>query len=455
MNEDSLSGLLVILVLLLLHAMVRGAFAAVSSAHLSQFREMSETGNLRARQLESLLSNRDLVTTHYLLVVLLKFGIAAVAVLNVAQPIIDAGTLLSPITVYSLTLLLAAVATVVLGDTVPEAVGTTYTDSLALTATGLLNTLVRLLSPLTLVVRYLHKLFSALTRSSDVVQTITEEQIITLIETGHTEGTIEEEQKDMLYSVLQLDQTHVSEMMVPRIDITAISLSQTLADAGRLFVSSGFSRLPVYSENLDTIHGLLYAKDLLAQWYNGTTHDSIEELMRPATFVPETKRADQLLAEMKAQNIHMAIVVDEYGGTAGLVTIEDIIEEIIGDIRDEYDLNEEADYIRLGDNEYSVDAGMDLDDFNQLLDVHLPTVDSDTLGGYIYTYFGRVPGVGDEIDEDLLHLRVMSVEGHRIRKVHVLRRYPDTIGDDKTPDADDPAAADTRADTAQTATKNE
>jgi CBS domain containing-hemolysin-like protein len=153
--------------------------------------------------------------------------------------------------------------------------------------------------------------------------------------------------------------------------------------------------------------------------------------MRKAYFVPESKRCDVLFKDMQTSKIHMAIVVDEYGGTAGLVTIEDLIEEIVGDIQDEYDLNEEAEYIQKGPDEYLVDASINLGDFNELLDIELPTEDNDTLGGFIFMQIGRVPEVGETIEHEDLVMRVEAIDGRRIRKVHVVRRRPPAL-EDKT-----------------------
>ncbi|MCU0482533.1 MAG: hemolysin family protein, partial [Anaerolineae bacterium] len=275
---------------------------------------------------------------------------------------------------------------------------------------------------------------SALFKSEGKVNTVTEEEIMTVVEAGHTGGTIEDEEKDMIYSVLQLGETYVSEVMVPRIDVVAIDVNGTLDDAGKLFTNTGFSRIPVYEGNLDNIRGLLYAKDLLAHWSREDHPMTIKQMMRPAYFVPETKRADELLKELQVKKIHLAIVVDEYGGTAGMVTIENLIEEIIGDIQDEYDMNEEAEYTRMTDDLYIVDASIDLDDFNDLLEVELPTDENDTLGGYIYSYFGRIPLVDEVIELEDIHLKVLSVDGRRIRKVEATRQRPQAEHDDVTED---------------------
>ena len=154
----------------------------------------------------------------------------------------------------------------------------------------------------------------------------------------------------------------------------------------------------------------------------------IRDLMRPAYFVPETKRADTLFEEMQERKIHLAVVVDEYGGTAGLVTIEDLVEEIVGDIKDEYDVNEEAEYTQIGEDEYVVDGGMNLEDLNELLDIDLPNDENDSIGGYIYSKLGHVPEVGEVIEEPNLLMRVDEVENRRIRKVYIAKRTPPDDG---------------------------
>lgn len=437
MDDDSLSGLLTIFVLIAIHAFLALARAALANVRISIVREMAEDGNRRAQRVLFLTTSTSLPTTFQLLTTLIRFAIAAVAVLDVADPIITANPAFSSALVYGITLFLVAFVTVVLADIVPEAIGSAYANTLALWLAGVIRLLVLALSPLVAIVLQLSKVLSSIFRSGALVNIITEEEIMTLVDAGHSGGTIEEEEKEMIYSVLQLDQTRVSEVMVPRIDVVAVEINQSLEEAGEIFIQSGFSRIPVFEDNIDKIEGLLYAKDLLACWKNGEGQaKGIHDLMRPAYFVPETKRADELLKELQSQKVHLAIVVDEYGGTAGLVTIENVIEEIIGDIQDEYDIHEEAEYEQVGPDEYTVDASIDLDDFNEMLEVDLPTEDIETLGGYIYAYFGRVPVEGETIETDDLIMNVQFVEGRRIRKVHILRKRKPVEDDELAEDSD-------------------
>ncbi len=250
---------------------------------------------------------------------------------------------------------------------------------------------------------------------------VTEEEIKTLVEAGEVGGVIEQDEKAMIYSIFQLGDTLAREVMVPRIDMLAFEDSCGLVEATDGLLQTGFSRAPVYAGTVDNIVGLLYVKDLLAAWRKAEPGQTIKSILRPAYFVPEAKRVDDLLAEMQARRVQMAIVVDEYGGTAGLVTIEDIVEEIVGEIRDEYDVAEELPYRQLKDGEFMFNGGIDLDDVNQIASASLPKDTSETLGGFIYSQLGRVPTPGDVIEAGSLRLIVEQVHGRRIRKVRAHR----------------------------------
>ena len=246
---------------------------------------------------------------------------------------------------------------------------------------------------------------------------VTEDELKTLVDAGQEEGVIQQGERRMIYSIFQLSDTLAREIMVPRIDMLALDVTTPLNDAVRALLRSGHSRVPVFEESVDNMLGLLYAKDLLRVWQEGSHLESLRDLLRPAYFVPEAKKADELLAEMQSQRIHMAVVVDEYGGVAGLVTLEDIVEEILGEIRDEYDQAEESPYLVDKDGDYIFQGRVDLDDFNEILGSQLPKDEADTIGGFIYSRLGRVPDVGDQVEENHLLLVVDQVSGRRIRKV--------------------------------------
>jgi len=266
-------------------------------------------------------------------------------------------------------------------------------------------------------------LFTGETKSrEEYPNKVTEDELITLVDASEQNGIIEQEERQMIRSIIQLGETLTREIMVPRIDIIALDVHAPLSEAMDKLVETGFSRLPVYEETVDNIIGLLYAKDLISLWRDGKDHDeSLRDVLREAYFVPEAKKADELLSELQSRRVHMAIVVDEYGGVAGVVTLEDIIEEIFGEIQDEYDENEELLYQIQEDGSYLFRGRVDLDDFNDLMNTNLPVDEADTLGGFLYMRFGHVPIVGEHVEEDGLHLTVVQVSSRRIRLVRAQR----------------------------------
>jgi putative hemolysin len=250
---------------------------------------------------------------------------------------------------------------------------------------------------------------------------VTEEEIRTWVNTDQGENGLEKDEREMIYSIFQFGETLSREIMVPRIDITGLEVKSTVQEAIDVFGKSGHSRVPVYEETIDDIIGLLYAKDLLRTDLTEKEKTDVRPFLRQAYFIPESKNVDELLREMQAQGIHMAIVVDEYGGTAGVVTLEDIVEEIVGEIRDEYDQAEELEFQQVSEDEVIFSGRIDLDDVYDILGVDLTEDMADTLGGYIYGQIGRVPVGGEQIKVDGWLLTVSQVSGRRIRKVMAKR----------------------------------
>ncbi len=255
---------------------------------------------------------------------------------------------------------------------------------------------------------------------SHTVPIITEDDVrstITLAE--QSEGGISEEDAERIEGILDLDKVAVGQVMRPRVDIKAVPVSMPLMDALDVVLREGHSRIPVYEDSIDRIVGILYDKDLLKYLRDDQTNVSLRQIARPAIFVPESKHADALLREFQRQKVHLAIVFDEYGGTAGLVTIEDILEEIVGEIQDEYD--EEPEPVEaLGEDEWIVDAGLRTEEVEEELGIELKADDDvETLGGYVASLLGEVPEVGDCVYSGRVKLEVVDVNGNRVMRVHV------------------------------------
>jgi putative hemolysin len=262
---------------------------------------------------------------------------------------------------------------------------------------------------------------------------ITEDELRLLVTVGEEEGVLEEEETEMIRSIFEFADTTVREVMVPRIDMVTLPSTATVNQAVDLAIQGGFSRIPVYEESvgIDDIVGILYTKDMLRQLREGHGSMSIRGLVRDAYCVPETKKLDDLLREIRQSRTHMAMVIDEYGSVAGLVTIEDLMEEIVGDIQDEYD-HEELLFERISKNEYIINAKMSIYEFNEQMNMHLDDTDYETLGGFVYAQLDKIPGVGDTISFDHLIFTVLATRGRRILKIRVERRQEEQSAEEKT-----------------------
>jgi CBS domain containing-hemolysin-like protein len=252
---------------------------------------------------------------------------------------------------------------------------------------------------------------------------VSEEEIRSMAEVGHEEGVIEAGEKELIHSVFEFGDTLVREVMVPRPDMVAAPLDSGMQAVLDLMLRHGYSRIPVYRGSLDEIEGVVYAKDVLRHLHAGKEGVRLETIMREPYFVPETKKGSDLLREMQKRRVHIAIVLDEYGSTVGLVTIEDLLEELVGEIADEYD-REEPQMEPVDENTYRVNGRLSIDDVNELLDVELPHDEWDTVAGLMYGLLGAVPTQGEAVSFDDLEFTAEKVQGRRIAKILIRRREP-------------------------------
>ena len=234
---------------------------------------------------------------------------------------------------------------------------------------------------------------------------------------------LNEEKKDMIQGVEELSETSVKEVMVPRIDVDFISVDTPIDELLEKVSKSGHSRFPVYSESIDNVVGVLYVKDLIFTCRDPELFE-LEKIIRKASFVPESKRIDSLLREFKRRHLHIAIAIDEYGGIAGIITMEDIIEEIVGDIQDEFD-NEHEDILPVGNNIWLCDARVDLDEVNEKLETVFPAQDFDSLGGFVFDLFGKIPVKFEKTSWNDFDFIVQDMEGHRINMIKVIKKASD------------------------------
>ena len=447
MEGAPIAELLVILVLILLNGVFAASEMALVTAKSSRLEQLADDGNRTAGRVLRL--KRD--PNRFLAVVQLGItfigflaaafaGVSLSAGLERALAVID---LLRPyagaIALVVVTGLLTIV-TIILGELVPKAIGLSHSERVAMAFSGLIDLLGRLFGPivafLTWTTRRVASLFGA-----DITQEerVSADEIRLLIERGGEQGILEAEEEQMINAVIELGERRLHEVMVPRTAIVALPATASMDEAIQTIVEEGHSRIPVYEESVDEIIGILYAKDLLPYLRDAAgPRPELRAILRAPLFVPESMSIDDLLHEFQRRKVHIAIVLDEYGGTAGVVTIEDLLEEIVGEIQDEYDV-EEPMVERLSEDEARVDGRAAVDELGELFDTEFELEDKDeydTVGGLIYHRIGGVPAPGDRVEVDGLVLTVETVDGRRVDKVLVVRRRLAEEGDEEADEAD-------------------
>ena len=424
---------LVIALLILLNGLFVAAEFSLVRVRRTRIEQLADEGSRGARRVERLVAQPG----RFLAVI--QIGVTFVGFLSAAfagvSIVDDLGRTLATVPVFApqaelIALLvvtsLVSLFTIVFGELVPKAIALAHAERLALIFAVPIDLIGRLLGPL---VWLLTSVTSAITRvlgiSESTQERVTAEELMILIERGSEQGIIEAEEQQMIGAVLELGQQRVHEVMVPRIDIAALPVSATLDEAVATIVREGHSRIPIYEDSIDNVVGILYAKDLLPLLKGGRPLD-VRKIVRSPLFVPESISVDDLLHQLQRRKVHIAIVLDEYGGTAGLVTIEDLIEEIVGEIQDEYDV-EEPMVEAISEDEARIDGRASIDDLTTHFGIELDSADReqyDTVGGLVYHEIGGVPEVGDKVDVDGLTLTVESTDGRRVGKVLVVRRAP-------------------------------
>jgi putative hemolysin len=401
---------------LVLTAFASAAEAAIVAANPFRMKRMAKEGVTRAELMSSILDRGEWYLSA--LLILKNAALILAACLTTILGFRYAPQWGTVIAIVSLTLFVLFLCRLI-----PRAWATRDPERAALMLARPIHWLALVLSPFI-------RLFSVITDSLIGVKAgeelpkdaaTAEAELQLFIDAGEEVGYIEEDEREMIASICEFDATLVREIMVPRIDMVALEVEASIDQALDVVVETGYSRIPVYEGTIENIVGILNAKDLLAHLRDDSgSRPKLRDILRPAHFVPETNKVDELLEELQQERIHMTIVVDEYGGIAGLVTIEDALEEIVGEIEDEYDTLEPFCEI-MSDSEAIFNARMDLDDVNRMMNIELPTGESDTLGGLIYSMLGGVPKAGDEVIVDGVRITVLSLLGRRIKKVRVVK----------------------------------
>ena len=427
-----LAEILFLVFLTFLEGFFVAAEIALVSVRRSRIDQLVEEGSGSARRVRRLIDDPGrFLAVAQLGLTFIGFFASAFAAVSLVQNLatlltgfgVEAG-LADDVALIVVTVILA-LFTIVFAELIPKSIALASPERFALILSRPIDLIARLLGPVVTVLAAITR-WVARSMGVDINQEaqISADELRLIVERGGEQGILEAEEEQMINAVIELGERRVHEVMVPRVAIAGLGAEATLEEAIDLVVEVGHSRIPIYHDSIDEIVGILYAKDLLPYLKpDAGPRPALRKLLRPPVLVPESMTVDDLLHEFQRRKVHIAVVLDEYGGTAGLVTIEDLLEEIVGEIQDEYDV-EEPMVVRLSDHEARVDGRADVDELLELFDLDLKLEDAeeyDTVGGLLYHRVGGVPAPGDAIDVDGLHLKVETTDGRRVGKVLVTR----------------------------------
>jgi putative hemolysin len=428
-----LGQILFLVVLTLLEGFFVAAEIALVSVRRSRIDQLVEEDNRAARRVRRLLDDPGrFLAVVQLALTFTGFLASAYAAVSLTEGLrdvlvgvgLDGGA--AAATALVIVTVVLALFTIVFAELVPKTLALSQPERWALVLSRPIDFLARLLSPVVVVLTGATRAVAGLlgVQLNQEAQ-ITAEELRLIVERGGEQGVLEAEEEQMINAVIELGERRVHEVMVPRVSIVALPVTASFEEAIDVVIDEGHSRIPVYEESIDEIVGILYAKDLLPYLKpDAGDRPQLRKLLRAPVLVPESMTIDDLLHELQRRKVHLAIVLDEYGGTAGLVTIEDLLEEIVGEIQDEYDVEEPL-VVRLSDSQARIDGRADVDALTELFDMTLELEDEeeyDTIGGLVYHRVGGVPSPGDRVELPGLTLTVESTDGRRVGKVLVTRR---------------------------------
>lgn len=314
----------------------------------------------------------------------------------------------------------------IFGEIMPKSLAKENAEKFALSFGGLLNVFIVVLTPVTFIFRGLKNLVSKIFKSGSDAPSVTEDELKYIIDEIEEEGVLEEQESDLVRSALEFDDKNVSEVLIPRVRITAVEKNDSLEHIRELFFTEQYSRMPVYEKNIDNIIGFIHERDFFKLTVSDEHADGIESIIHEVIYITEFQTVSEVLARMQKEKIHMAIIKDQYGGTYGMVTMEDLIEELLGEIYDETD-EEDHSFIKISDNEYDAAADFNLREFEEKLGLPEDTIKSEsyTLGGWALELFGRIPQAGDEVKDGIFTLKVLEAEENRIIRLKITVDMPD------------------------------
>lgn len=428
MDPSAAIQIIVLIILLFGSAFFSSAETSLTTVNKIKMRSLAEDGNKRAKMVIKITDN----SSRMLSAILIGNNIVNLS-----------ASALTTTIAYKLGGSAVAIATgiitvliLIFGEITPKTIATINADKIALSYAYPIHFIMVVLTPVSIVVNVLSRgiLFLLRVDPNARLNIMTENELRTIVDVSHEDGVIEEKEKEMIYNVFDLGDAKAKDVMVPRVNVTFADVESSYEELLDIFREDKFTRLPVYEETTDNVIGTINMKDLLL--FGNTKEFHIRDILREAYFTHEHKSISELLVEMRQASLNIAIVLDEYGETAGLITLEDILEEIVGEIHDEYDENEEEFFKQINDYEFIVEGSMNLDDINDRIELDLESEDYDSLGGYIIERLDRLPDIKDEIViENGVRIVVDSLDKNRIEKVHIY--LPEDFYDEKDDDEED------------------
>lgn len=428
MDPSAAIQIIVLIILLFGSAFFSSAETSLTTVNKIKMRSLAEDGNKRAKMVIKITDN----SSRMLSAILIGNNIVNLS-----------ASALTTTIAYKLGGSAVAIATgiitvliLIFGEITPKTIATINADKIALSYAYPIHFIMVVLTPVSIVVNVLSRgiLFLLRVDPNAKLNIMTENELRTIVDVSHEDGVIEEKEKEMIYNVFDLGDAKAKDVMVPRVNVTFADVESSYEELLDIFREDKFTRLPVYEETTDNVIGTINMKDLLL--FGNTKEFHIRDILREAYFTHEHKSISELLVEMRQASLNIAIVLDEYGETAGLITLEDILEEIVGEIHDEYDENEEEFFKQINEYEFIVEGSMNLDDINDRIELDLESEDYDSLGGYIIERLDRLPDIKDEIViENGVRIVVDSLDKNRIEKVHIY--LPEDFYDEEDDDEED------------------
>ena len=414
MDPSDVTQIIILLILLLLSCFFSSAETSLTTVNKLRIRSLADENVKGAKTVVKLIEN----PSKMLSAILIGNNVVNLSASSIATSLaidhfgsVGAGIATGIVTIMIL----------IFGEITPKTLATIHVEKLSLTYSGIIYFLTQLLTPVIYIVNQISLTILRLLRvdPNTRVSAITENELRTIVDVSHEEGIIESEERRMITNVVDFGDSLAKDVMVPRIDMEFADIDLTYDELVTAFSIEKFTRMPVYQETRDNIVGIVNLKDVF--FYQGKKEDfCLKDIMRDPYFTYEYKKTSELFIEMKRESIPIAIVLDEYGATAGLLTLEDLIEEIVGDIRDEYDSDEEDSIQCINENEFIADGNTKLDDINEVIGLHIESNDYDSIAGHIIGLLDHLPSQGETVEEDHVIYTVDAVDKNRIDKVHIV-----------------------------------